>query len=572
MTIPRRFLALICGLLVPASAAAVDITVSAGGSISSALSGASSGDRVLVEAGTYVETVNLVNGVALLGGYDASFSDATRNAFTNRTIINGNGLGPAVTSGVGIGAGTTVDGFTLTSGRGAIAGVLVQGGSPVFTNNEITQCRDGLAGGVYITGGSDATFQGNRIVNNSSAGSGGGVRVESSAPRLIDNLIADNTAMHQGGGLYLFDAAVYCSSNVIRGCRTWEASGGGAYLQQSPASARFAENRWESCRARTGGGVAVRDQSIAAFENETFVNCRAEEDGGGIALLTFSEATVMNCAFEDCSAGRSGGGIWALDVDLQVLGSGATVDPSPARFVRCTAAVHGGGLYAEETVGTVSRVRFTECEALDWGGGAYVLHSPFTITLNIVEGCSASEGGGMVLRTELISQHEVSTVLNNTLYGCRADGSGDPGAGFTLAAYGTVSIANFGGNILAFMLEGNAVRCRRGGSAAQTGTPFIQCSSFHVDPSNSTGVEVAGTRCDQAVNSSATNHIGLDPLFCDAPLGDYSLATTSPEAGTSCELAGGKLDRGAYDDGDYCPGAVSVEKTSWGQIKALYRQ
>ena len=156
-------------------ARAIDRQVPTGGSISATLAAAVSGDRVLVEGGTYLEHVTLKNNVQLRGGYDASFSEGTRDPAVNRTIIDGSGTGPAITSGAGIGSGAIVDGFVLSGGGGSPgAGILVTGGSPVFSHNEISgNPRAGIAGGAYVTSGSTARFDSNVFRNNSSAGSGG---------------------------------------------------------------------------------------------------------------------------------------------------------------------------------------------------------------------------------------------------------------------------------------------------------------------------------------------------------------------------------------------------------------
>jgi hypothetical protein len=93
-----------------------------------------------------------------------------------------------------------------------------------------------------------------------------------------------------------------------------------------------------------------------------------------------------------------------------------------------------------------------------------------------------------------------------------------------------------------------------------------------VDASNVGGEAVNGARCDAAVSSSQTNQDEVDPLFCDVNPTDYSLKSSSPCAGTNCALGGGKVDRGAHTDGDLCPALLSVEPSSWGKIKSLYRQ
>lgn len=442
----------------------------------------------------------------------------------------------------------------------------------MISNNTISETRSGLAGGIYIYDGSSATVLSNRITNNWSDGSGGGIRIENSTPQIIDNFISGNSAPHLGGGLYVFASAVYCSSNVIRSCRSLEGGGGGAYLQHVPVGTRFVDNEWRNCSGDFGGGILIRDDAFATFERETFDNCSAEKSGGGIAALRFSEISVIDCAFENCSAGESGGGIWTLQTSLVLLGSDATADPSAARFTNCAATDFGGGLYAEDaiTTGVIDKIRVTACTAGQWGGGLYILHSPFLITENVLEDCVASEGGGVALRTQIRSRHEQSIMINNTIFGGSGTaGSGNPAGGVTLAAISTDNICRFGGNIIAGTLQGVSLRCRKGGTPAGAGLPTVNCSTFFNDPGNSSN-EIFGNRCVDAVSSDGTNQDGVDPVFCSPTVG-YRLDAGSPAVASNCALGGGKLDRGAYADGDHCGTVVSVEPLSWGQIKVRYR-
>ena len=100
---------------------AADFTVAPGQSISGAIAGASSGDRVLVQAGTYLENVVLADGVQVLGGYDGTFSDANRNPGTNVTTIDGLLAGPAVSADGTVSSSASLDGFVITGGGGTPA-------------------------------------------------------------------------------------------------------------------------------------------------------------------------------------------------------------------------------------------------------------------------------------------------------------------------------------------------------------------------------------------------------------------------------------------------------------------
>ncbi|NIV30805.1 MAG: hypothetical protein GWN58_15320, partial [Anaerolineae bacterium] len=106
---------------------------------------------------------------------------------------------------------------------------------------------NGKGGGIYLDG-SEATLQGNEIVDNTatwsgSMGKGGGVFVEGSAVTIRGNAIARNTgsrfsglpsSMGFGAGMVISDAVALVQDNLITGNRATNspdfAAGGGAYV------------------------------------------------------------------------------------------------------------------------------------------------------------------------------------------------------------------------------------------------------------------------------------------------------------------------------------------------------
>ncbi|HMB70568.1 MAG TPA: right-handed parallel beta-helix repeat-containing protein, partial [bacterium] len=388
---------------------------------------------------------------------------------------------------------------------------------------------------------------------------------------LLGNEVRDNVAPHQGGGIYVFDSAVYCSANVVTNCRAIDGGGGGLYLQEVPAGARFVDNVWRRCSGPLGGGALVKDETFAVFQRDTFSDCHAESNGGGMAVFLYSDVTLTDCSFLECSA-VDGGGLWARDSDVRMMGSSASMDQATFVFDSCSASSDGGGFYLEEiAVAVASGIRITDCSSVTWGGGAYVLHTPATFTRNLVAGCSSGQGGGVALHTENRALHTTSTVLNNTVFGCGATDGVSPGGGFTLAAARDDNIANFAGNLVVGTLQGSGIRCLRGGSQTGTGSPRINCSTIYNDSSNPTD-HVFGARCEDSMSSDSSNQDGVDPLLCNPGAGDFRLASNSPAVASSCLQAGGKVDRGAHLDGDHCSGRiVSLTPESWSRIKARYR-
>ncbi|MFN8176905.1 MAG: right-handed parallel beta-helix repeat-containing protein [bacterium] len=569
-----------------APALAVNRHVAAGGSISSALAASSSGDSVLVQGGaTYAEHLVLKDGVVLRGGYDSAF-----HWHSLTTTISGSGTGPAVTSGSTIGSGTVVDGFVLSGGGGSPgAGVIVVGGAPVFRNNRISDTNNaGAAGGVYVSGGSAARFERNTIENNTSLGSGGGMRVEQqSNVVLVGNIFNTNVAPHSGGGLYIVESAVACSSGVFRDCTAGEGGGGGVYVQHATGVSLFG-NRFENCTAPYGGGVLVRDESNVSMRGNTFTSCSATFSGGGVGALTFSTLSITDSRFDGCSA-VTGGGLWTLQCQVTVQGAEATDALPAAYFLNCTATKNGGGLAVSASLGAVEAVRFSNCHSDSMGGGLYMLNSGFLIRRNLVDGCSAMEGGGLGLHCTFpdTTRSHRACVHSNTFSACSATGPVNSGAGVTFAAFGNYDGADFAGNIVTNISQGSCLKCRTTNGTSVTSRPNLEFNTISRAPGNTAlllGSTSSNSGCVTSWQSNPSNQPdangiggdGVDPKLC-SPI-DYRLQACSPALGTSggndgvCPFAG-KLDRGAAPDGVGCPcGLVfAIEPQTWGQLKARYR-
>jgi hypothetical protein len=555
--------------------------------IASAIAAAGAADRVVVQAGTYSENIVLKNGVEVLGGYDASFQDATRDPSVNVTTIDGGGIAAAVTANNSTSA-TVCDGFRITGGGGSPGcGVLVTGGSPRFANNEITGNRQaGAAGGVYISGGSTATFENNNVHDNSSLGSGGGFHILNSAPVLIANTIEDCVAPNAGGGIYAFNSAVYCSAAVMRANRSGEGGGGAVRIQATPSGARFADCTIDACSSPYGGAILVKDAANVVLSDCDITNCSADpfgaaplQAGGGLAIFPFCSATLTDVRFDQCSAtgaGNSfGGAVYCQTGSITFDGVDAT-DPAPsASMTGCSAGFRGGAMYADSSSGVVQGVFIANCSAGDVGGGIHIEESTFTVQENVISGCTANDGGGISIRG-VFGTSPQSLVLNNTIYRCTALLTGGAGGGILHVGPANKNNARIAGNLISHTLNGACVRCRPVSGTGTGSKPSINCTTLHVDPSNPTTTVIAtgDGSCASAFSSDASNRTG-DPLFCQTP--PFQLQSCSPDvnslAALNCFVAvAGRLDRGAALTETHCGcGVFALESVSWGMVKSLYR-
>ena len=155
--------------------AGVTITVPGDHStIQGAITAAADGDTIVVSSGTYIENINMSNKAVTLES-----TAPTDPAVVAATIIDGGGSGTVITCDSGEGAGTVIEGFTITNGN--------------------------------------ATY-------------GGGMVISSSAPTVRNCTFRDNTANSQGGGMYVSSPS--SSSAIIDNCTFRDNTGivgGGIY-------------------------------------------------------------------------------------------------------------------------------------------------------------------------------------------------------------------------------------------------------------------------------------------------------------------------------------------------------
>ncbi|HEY3266718.1 MAG TPA: right-handed parallel beta-helix repeat-containing protein [Armatimonadota bacterium] len=166
---------------------------------------AQAGDEVWVAAGTYPENITLKSGVGLYGGFVGNEeSRDPRDPSVNISLLDGQSKGTVIIIAADATSATVVDGFDIEHGYGLIAtsdgrggGIYVKGGTPIISNNVITNCSAqssrtsaSLGGGIYVDDGKPL-IAGNRI-SYCYATTGGGVG------NWGGGLIRDNVFSHNG--------------------------------------------------------------------------------------------------------------------------------------------------------------------------------------------------------------------------------------------------------------------------------------------------------------------------------------------------------------------------------------
>jgi len=262
-----------------------------------ALGAAVDGNEIWVAEGTYTpatehggtgdrfRSFQLINGVALYGGFDPDAGDTEwedRDWESNPTILSGdlNGDdGPDFANndensyhvfyhpdGTNLDSTAILDGFTITGGNANDSG---------FPHN---------VGGGMLNYFSSPTLT-NCTFSSNSANFGGGMFNSHSTPILADCAFMGNSAASLGGGMLNSESP----SPVLTNCT-------------------FAGNS-----AGWGGGM-YNDDSPPVLTNCTFSGNSADSEGGGM-FNGASSPTLINCIFWGNSAGW-GGGIRSETADI----------------------------------------------------------------------------------------------------------------------------------------------------------------------------------------------------------------------------------------------------------------
>ncbi len=256
-------------------------------SLSAALAAAGVGrTAVLIAAGAYpTRDLQLESGADLYGGFHPV--GWTRDIHANPTILDAQGEGrvlsveaSATPSGE---ARPRLDGLHIQGGlvRGPGGGILIDGASPVLTNNvfvgNATQQPDGWApkylhetahdgGAIFCRNGGAPEIRNNLIVDNATeTGRGAGIAFDGDCDGLIaDNVIIGNVAggndpfrSSDGGGISIFNSSSpEIEGNVVLGNR--------------------------ALNNNDGGGIFVAYWSSAKLRDNLIVGNQGGDDGGGL--------------------------------------------------------------------------------------------------------------------------------------------------------------------------------------------------------------------------------------------------------------------------------------------------
>ncbi len=337
-------------------------------SLQSALDVAQAGDQVWVAQGVYVPskrvdeddprsaTFNLVNGVALYGGF--SGTPGQEDDFSARdwqiypTVLSGDIDGNDSVDARGVLTTTEhlvgENAYHVLMAEGVDERTLLQGF--IVTAGQAMDGSDGQnrGGGMYISFAdptlSDLTFSAN------SAFTGGGLVNWASSPDLTHITFTANSSEFVGGGMSNYSSSEFVGMSSYSGSAPIltdvsffanSAPYGGGMYNHSGSSPTLTNVTFVANSATEGGGGGMSNaRNSPTLTNVTFTANSAKEGGGGIQNYE-STSTLTNVAFAANSAGNEGGGMWNRR-GFSVL--------TNVTFAANSAGTEGEGIYSDDIV------------------------------------------------------------------------------------------------------------------------------------------------------------------------------------------------------------------------------
>ncbi|MHB1356870.1 MAG: beta strand repeat-containing protein [Anaerolineae bacterium] len=398
--------------------------------ISKTVSIASSGDEIVIAAGTYSENVIVNKELSFTGaGVDSTFVDGgnlgrvfsttiTNTTFSNLTIQNGRAVsgsgggiaaaGALTLSNVNILSNTAFADADVTRGGGGVRvwyTLTVTGGR--FANNVVSGNGEGGAIRGNPPSGTiryNASISGTMFISNTSGGSGGAVSLN--GPTWITNSdFYTNTSLNTmsiggGGGAWIYNTLVLTGGYFVNNRAVSQGGAAGTTSTVTVTGTQFISNS-----STLGGGLYCIGTVI--INGAQFTRNNASGNGGGInAERTI---TVTDAEFYS-NTGTLGGGLYGLS-EVMVTGG---------QFISNTARESGGGYYANGAT-TITGGYILSNTAAVYGGGLYGNNTVVITGTEIISNIAGYGGGLYGFEAVTVT---ASSFRNNTAYSSTVDAGG----------------------------------------------------------------------------------------------------------------------------------------------------
>lgn len=504
-------------------------------------------------------------------------------------LPDGSGTAPSIQAGVD----SASTGDTLLLGPGTFSGPgnrdvdllgkeIVVLGSTGQSADCVLDCEGG--GGTPHRGfflgsgeGPETVLEGFTILNGYVHDHGGGIFCgPGTAPRIINVRLENNYASQRGGGLFCRESSLYLNRLSFKG-NIAGVAGGGLFARESEITLERSEllaNSVTDMGVGLGGGAAFDSLTVAELTQVRFKENAALWAGGLSSYLT--TLTLTECEFSRNMAHDLCGALYVQMTGIDLFTT-TLVDCS---FLENTAAVAAGAISINGaySISGVYRTRIERClfqgnEAM-FGGAMHLGGGTEMIGCRFIDNTAEVWAGAMIAQLDILTPCRITECLfarnlggvgGGAFYGedalitftaCTFAGNGSPGsaAGGLLAAVN--SMITLENTVIAHSADGAALDAD--GSSGFT----LSCCDLYGNP----GGDWTGSVADQL---GQQGNFSADPLFCDAPAGDWTLQADSPclpgnhPDGAPC----GQI--GAFGEG--CSGSTRTERTSWSVVKRLFR-
>jgi uncharacterized protein (TIGR02145 family) len=245
-----------------------------------------SGDTVLVQPGTFVETINYNGKNIVLGSLTLISED---DSYIGQTIIDGDHAGSVITIGLAEDSTTVLHGFTIRNGQGLNGGgINCYNASPQIVNCRISgNTATSYGGGLCFDVNSKALIE-NCLIDDNNATLGGGIFCEiNSDIKITDVTIRGNVATNIGGGFYCTAANPLFTRVLIEGNSALYS--GGVYFHGTEDAETFMNNvTIVNNTADSGGALLVSHASTILTANSCVIwgnsPSQVQVDGGDLTF------------------------------------------------------------------------------------------------------------------------------------------------------------------------------------------------------------------------------------------------------------------------------------------------
>ena len=366
-------------------------------------------------------------------GFVSVLEGATANMYEHVTLQNRTSADNACVVIMGSNSVFNMYGGVIEKCRAVIA---ASGATFYMQSGKIKDCRLGGNRVISVNGGSKFIMDGGTI-SGCKADEGGGLYAENSSTVIINNGTISGCTANAGGGLYAENSStVIINNGTISGCKAGTGAGGGLYAKNQ-STITINNGTISGCEAGAGGGLFA-DNSTITINNGTISECTAAiKNGGGLYATNSSTITISGGTISGCE-GNLGCGLYADNSTIEITdgtisgctglrGGGlyadnSTVTISGGTISRCTVGA-GGGLFATNfSEITISGGTISECTTTPdtgKGGGLYAENSIITISGGTIENNEAAHGGGVALTNSTVTDEQPIrnwTVVSNKAY------------------------------------------------------------------------------------------------------------------------------------------------------------